>query len=91
MAGHYTFYSVRVVSSIIKTDRKLSKGRSASPDCPLSKIIPNKKETKYHLSLETELSAAWKLIDRLTNVFVNKLILKSYLSSFTIFYDWECD
>ena len=32
-----------------KADRKLFKVRSVDPDCPLSKIIPKKKEAKYNL------------------------------------------
>jgi len=36
-----------------KADRKLFKARSVDPDCPISKIIPKKKETKYHLTNRT--------------------------------------
>ena len=32
-----------------KADRKLFKVRSVDPDCPLSNIIPKKKETNYRI------------------------------------------
>ena len=36
-----------------KADKKLSKVRSVDTDCPLSNIIPKKKETKYQLRNKT--------------------------------------
>ena len=42
-----------------KADRELFKVRSVDTDCPLSKIIPKKKETNYN---RTELSIVLKLI-----------------------------
>ena len=58
-----------------KADRKLFEVRSVNPDCPLSKIIPKKKETKYNLRNRTvqhpEINS-----DRFKNVFVNRLVFK---------------
>ena len=36
-----------------RADRELFKVHSVDPDCPLSKIIPKKKETKYNLRNRT--------------------------------------
>ena len=36
-----------------KADEKLFKVRSVDPDCPLSNIIPKKKEIKYQLRNKT--------------------------------------
>ena len=36
-----------------KAGKKLFKVRSADPDCPLSNIIPKKKEIKYQLRNKT--------------------------------------
>ena len=36
-----------------KADEKLFKVRSVDPDCPLSNIIPKKKEIKYKLRNKT--------------------------------------
>ncbi|XP_078353680.1 uncharacterized protein LOC144638320 [Oculina patagonica] len=56
-----------------EADRKLFKVRSTDTDCPLSKIILKKKETKYNLRNRTahrpEINS-----DRFKNVFVNRLI-----------------
>ena len=59
-----------------KADRKLfKKVRSVDPDCPLSKIIPKKKETKYNLRNRT-LQHPKMNSDRFKNVFVNRLVFK---------------
>ena len=58
-----------------KADKKLFKVRSVDPDCPLSNIIPKKKETKYQLrnksahrpDITTEIFKV---------VFVNRLIFR---------------
>ena len=34
---------------LVKADKKLLRVRSVDPDCPLSHIIPKKKEIKYQL------------------------------------------
>ena len=58
-----------------KADRKLFKVRSVDPDCPPTKIIPKKKETKYNLRNRTvqhpEINS-----DRFKNVFVHRLVFK---------------
>lgn len=58
-----------------KADRKLFKVRSVDPDCPLSKIIPKKKEGKYNLRNRTD-HRPEKNSDRFKNVFVNSLVFK---------------
>ena len=40
-----------------KADKKIFKVRSVDPHCPLSDIIPKKKETKYQLRNERALNA----------------------------------
>ena len=58
-----------------KADKKLFKVRSVDPDCPLSNIIPKKKETKYQLRNK---SAHRPDIEtgRFKSVFVNRLIFR---------------
>ena len=58
-----------------KADKKLFKVRSVDPDCPLSNIIPKKKETKYQLRNK---SAHRPDIEtgRFMSVFVNRLIFR---------------
>ena len=55
-----------------KVNKKLFKVRSVDPDCPLSNIIPKKKEIKYQLRNKTTYRPEIKN-DRFKNVFVNKL------------------
>ena len=57
-----------------KADKKLFVFvfRSVDPDCPLSNIIPKKKETKYHLRNKSAHRPEIKT-DRFRNVFVNRL------------------
>ena len=45
------------------------------PDCPLSHIIPKKKETKYQRRNKTAHHPEIKT-DRFRNVFVNRLIFR---------------
>ena len=49
--------------------------RSVDPNCPLSNIIPKKKETKYHLRKKSAHRPEIKTY-RFRNVFVNRLILR---------------
>ena len=58
-----------------KPDKKLFKVRSVDPDCPLSNIIPKKKETKYQLRNKTAHRQEIKT-DRFKTVFVNTLIFR---------------
>ena len=58
-----------------RTDKKLFKVRSVDPDCPLSNIIPKKKETKYQLRNKSAHRPNIKT-DRFKNVFVNRIILR---------------
>ena len=60
---------------LVKADKKLFKVRSVDPDCPLSNIIPKKKETKYLLRNKTAHRPEIKT-DRFKNVFVNRLIFR---------------
>ena len=53
--------------------RSFSRVRSLDLDCPLSNIIPKKKETKYHLRNKRAHHPEIKT-DRFKNVFVNRLI-----------------
>ena len=56
-----------------KADKKLFKVHSVDPDCPLSNIIPNKKQTKYLLRNKSAHCPDTKT-DRFKNVFVNRII-----------------
>ena len=58
-----------------KADKKLFKVRSVDHHCPLSNIIPRKKETKYQLRNK---SAHRPDIEtgRFMSVFVNRLIFR---------------
>ena len=58
-----------------KPDKKLYKVRSVDPDCPLSNIIPKKKETKYQLRNKTAHRQEIKT-DRFKTVLVNTLIFR---------------
>ena len=55
--------------------RSFSRVRSVDLDCPLSNIIPKKKETKYQLRNKSAHRLEIKT-DRFKNVFVNRLILR---------------
>ena len=61
-----------------KADKKLFKVRSVDPDCPLSNIIPRKKEMKYQIRNKTAYRPEIKT-DRIKNVFVNGLIFRCKL------------
>ena len=58
-----------------KADKKLFKVRSVDPHCPLSNIIPRKKETKYQLRNKSADRPEIKT-ERFKNVFVNRLIFR---------------
>ena len=45
----YTSKRMDIRELLEKADKKLFKVRSVDPDCPLSNIIPKKKETNYLL------------------------------------------
>ena len=60
---------------LVKADKKLVKVRSVDPDCPLSNIIPKKKETKYQLRNKTAHRPEIKT-DRFKNAFVDRLIFR---------------
>ena len=57
-----------------KADKKLFKVRSVDPDCPLSNIIPKKKEIKYQLRNKSANRQDINTV-RFKNVFVNRLFL----------------
>ena len=46
------------------------------PDCPLSNIIPKKKETKYLVLRNNSAHRSDIKTDRFKNVFVNRVIFK---------------
>ena len=69
----YTSKRMDIRELLEKTDKKLFKVRSVDPGCPLSHIIPKKKETKYQLRNKTAHRPEIKT-DRFKNVFVNTLI-----------------
>ena len=58
-----------------KADKKLFKARSVDPDCPLSNIIPKKKETEYLLRNKSAHRPDVKT-GRFKNVFVNRPIFR---------------
>ena len=43
----YTSKRMDIRELLVKADKKLFKVRSVDPDCPLSNIIPKKKDTNY--------------------------------------------
>ena len=49
----YTSKRMDIREVLEKADKKLFKVRSVDPDCPLSNIIPKKKEIKYQLRNKT--------------------------------------
>ena len=71
----YTSKRMDIRELLEKADKKLFKVRSVDPDCPLSNVIPKKKETKYHLRKESAHRSEIKT-DRFRNVFVNRLIFR---------------
>ena len=70
---------------LVKADKKLFKVRSVDPDCPLSNIIPKKKDTKYQLRNKTAHRPEIKT-DRFKNAFVNRLIFRYNFLSFYYLY-----
>ena len=46
----YISKRIDIQELLVKADKKLFKVRSVDPDCPLSNIIPKKKETKQNRS-----------------------------------------
>ena len=71
------------------TFEKLFKVLSVDPDCPLSNIIPKKKETMYQLRNKSAHRPDIKT-ERFKNVFVNRLIFRYNLLSFYYLYI-ECN
>ena len=67
-----------------KADKKLFKVRSVDSDCPLTNIIPKKKETKYELRNKSAHRPEIKT-DRF-NVFVNSFIFRYNRWSFYYLY-----
>ena len=63
----YTSKGMDIRELLEKADKKLFKVRSVDPDCPLSNVIPKKKETKYHLRNESAHRSEIKT-DRFRNV-----------------------
>ena len=58
-----------------KADKKLYTVRSVDPNCPLSNIIPKKKETKYQLRKKSNHRPEIKTC-RFKNVFVIRIIFR---------------
>ena len=71
----YTSKRMDIRELLEKADRKLFKVRSVDPDCPLSNIIPKKKETKYLLRNKSAHRPDIKT-DRFKNIFVNRIIFR---------------
>ena len=71
----YTSKRMDIRELLEKADKKLFKVHSVDPDCPLSKIIPKKKETKYLLRNKSAHRPDIKT-DRFKNVFVNRIIFR---------------
>ena len=70
----YTSKRMDIRELLEKADKKLFKVRSVDPHCPLSNIIPKKKETKYQLRNKSAHRPEIKT-DRF-NVFVNRFIFR---------------
>ena len=81
----YTSKRMDIRELLEKADKKLFKVHSVDPDCPLSNIIPKKKETKYLLRNKSAHRPDMKT-DRFKNVFVNRIIFRYNLWSFYYLY-----
>ena len=75
MSFAYVSNRMDIQDLLEKADKKLFKVRSVDPDYLLSKIIPNKKGTKYNLRNRTVHHPEINL-DRFKNVFVNRLVFR---------------
>ena len=71
----YTSRRMDIRELLEKAHKKLFKVRSVDPDCPLSNIIPKKKETNYLLRKKSAHRPDIKT-DRFRNVFVNRIIFR---------------
>ena len=71
----YTAKRMDIRELLEKADKKLFKVRSVDPDCPISNIIPKKKETNYLLRKKSAHRPDIKT-DRFNNVFVNRIIFR---------------
>ena len=60
---------------LVKADKKLFKVRSVDPDCPLSHIIPKKKEINYQLRNKIANRLEIKT-ERFKNALVKRLIFR---------------
>ena len=58
-----------------KADRKLHESRSTNPLCPINKIFPKQKQTKYRLRNSSAIRPK-VTTDRFKNAFINRLIFK---------------
>ena len=82
--GKYTSKRIDIQELLEKANNKIFKVRSVDRDCPLSNIIPKKKETKYQLKNKSAHHPDIKT-DRFKNVIVNRLIFKYNFWSFYCF------
>ena len=71
----YTSKGMDIRELLEKADKKLFTVRSVDPNCPLSNIIPKKKETKYQLRKKSAHRPEIKT-GRFKNVFVNRIIFR---------------
>ena len=73
--SQYTAKRMDIRELLEKADKKLFKVRLVDPDCPISNIIPEKRETNYLLRKKNAHRPDIKT-DRFKNVFVNRIIFR---------------
>ena len=73
--SRYTAKRMDIRELLEKADKKLFKVRLVDPDCPISNIIPKKRETNYLLRKKSAHRPDIKT-DRFKNVFVNTIIFR---------------
>ena len=71
----YTAKRMEIRELLEKADKKLFTVRLVDPDCPISNIIPKKRETNYLLRKKNAHRPDIKT-DRFKNVFVNRIIFR---------------
>ena len=81
--GKYVSKRMDIRELLVKADKKLFKVRSVDPDCPLSNIIPKKKETKYQLRNKTAHRPEIKT-DRFKNAFLNSFFFLDIIFNLSI-------
>ena len=86
----YTFIRMDIRELLEKADRKLHKSRSTNPLCPINKIFPKQKQTKYRLRNSSAIRPK-VTTDRFKNAFINTMFNQFnvvYINQF--FFRYSC-